>query len=256
MQIGITERGDAGLDFSWKEKLYMVDGAVLITKNMNDMFIENVCYAHEKGYKLIVHCTCTGLGETEFEPNVPDYETQLTRLRKLIDSGFPKSHCVLRIDPIIPLKHCLKGVERVIEKAYSLNLLPEMRVRISVLDENRHVKERMQKIMYQTVYSKNRFYASDEMFTNVAKTLIRYTDLIDLTYECCAEPALTEQYPYAFKAVGCISKKDLDLLRIPYETAGMNPQNRSGCLCLDCKTELLTNRCRCPHQCIYCYWKD
>ena len=58
-------------------------------------------------------------------------------------------------------------MEKVIERAYSLNLLPEMRVRISVLDEYRHVKERMQKIMRQTVYSRNRFYVSDEMFTNV-----------------------------------------------------------------------------------------
>ena len=108
MRIGITERGDAGLDFSWKEKLYMLDCAVLITKNMNDRFIENVCYAYEKGYKLIVHFTCTGLGDTEFEPNVPHYEKQIGQLRKLINSGFPKSHCVLRIDPIVPLKHCLK----------------------------------------------------------------------------------------------------------------------------------------------------
>lgn len=256
MQIGITERGDAGLDLSWVEKLYMLDGAVLITKNINDRFIQEVCHAHENGHKLVVHCTCTGLGETGIEPNVPHPKTQIIQLRKLINSGFPKSQCVLRIDPIIPMESCLERVKKIIDRAYSIGLLPDMRVRISVYDEYRHVKARMQQMGYQTIYQGNQFYASPDMFDNVAKTLIRYTDLIDLTYECCAEPMLTEKYPYAFKACGCISQKDLDLWGIPYETAGINPQNRNGCLCLACKTELLTNRCKCPHNCIYCYWKD
>ena len=42
MKIGITERGDAGLNFDWRDKLPSVDGAVLITKCLNDDFIEAV----------------------------------------------------------------------------------------------------------------------------------------------------------------------------------------------------------------------
>jgi len=252
MKIGITERGDAGLDMAWFEKIDCLDGAVLITKNINDIFIRNVCHAHRNGHKLIVHCTCTGLGGTQFEPYVTGYENQLLQLRKLIDLGFPKSHCVLRIDPIIPVDDCLKRADAVIMRAFNLGLLPEMRVRISILDEYRHVKTRLKQIGYCPIYGDN-FYASPDMIKNAAEMLTRYNNI---KFECCAEPMLTTKYPYAFEACGCISQKDLEILNIPYETAGINPQNRNGCLCLSCKTEILTNRCRCPHKCIYCYWKD
>lgn len=45
---------------------------------------------------------------------------------------------------------------------------------------------------------------------------------------------------------------DLDIS----EDLSVNKQNRSGCLCLSCKTELLAEKHRCPHQCVYCYWQD
>lgn len=38
LRIGITERGDAGLDLSWAHRLSAMDGAILITKNLNDRF--------------------------------------------------------------------------------------------------------------------------------------------------------------------------------------------------------------------------
>ena len=38
-RIGITEAGDAGLDLSWVDKLNDVDGAVVITKQITDSFI-------------------------------------------------------------------------------------------------------------------------------------------------------------------------------------------------------------------------
>lgn len=34
MKIGITERGDPSIDFTWTKKLDKVDGAILITKNL------------------------------------------------------------------------------------------------------------------------------------------------------------------------------------------------------------------------------
>lgn len=46
MKIGITERGDAGRDFSWESKLSSVAGAVLITKNITDAFIDKVIENH------------------------------------------------------------------------------------------------------------------------------------------------------------------------------------------------------------------
>ena len=51
MKIGITERGDAGIDLSWESKLKYdaIDGAVLITKNITDRFREVVMRQYDAG---------------------------------------------------------------------------------------------------------------------------------------------------------------------------------------------------------------
>ena len=46
MKIGITERGDAGIDFSWVEKLY--DANVIISKSLSDKLIANLVENKEK----------------------------------------------------------------------------------------------------------------------------------------------------------------------------------------------------------------
>lgn len=53
MKIGITEAGDASLDYSWVNKLQEIDGAILITKNVTDKFIETVLK-----YKKQTHHPC------------------------------------------------------------------------------------------------------------------------------------------------------------------------------------------------------
>ncbi|MDO9099009.1 MAG: hypothetical protein Q7U60_12935, partial [Candidatus Methanoperedens sp.] len=65
--IGITERGDAGLDFSWEKEYERLgcDGVILITKHLSPQFIERA-----KGYNSIVHATITGHGGTVIEQNV------------------------------------------------------------------------------------------------------------------------------------------------------------------------------------------
>ena len=65
MKIGITERGDASIDYGWEEKLDMVDGAVLITKNITDYFISRILPLKEK---VILHATITGFGGSILEP--------------------------------------------------------------------------------------------------------------------------------------------------------------------------------------------
>lgn len=253
MKIGVTEQGDAGLDFSWYEKILegKVDGAVLITKQLSEKFIEKVMDLHEKGYRLIVHCDCTGWGKTVIEPNVPDYRTQLSMLSELIGRGFPKQNCVLRIDPIFPTESGLKRVAEVIAEAYYLELLPDLRVRISVLDEYPHVKERFKEAGFSPLYG-GRFQATEQMLTDVVKALEQF----DLKYETCAEKTLSQLATKdMFEPVGCISAKDIDIMGLQAEEAALNPQKRSGCLCLSCKTELLDYKHPCPHGCLYCYWK-
>lgn len=103
MKIGITERGDAGLDFTWYEKLkkkgfygFYYDGAILITKDANPQFQQKVFALLEQGFKnIIIHFTCTGWGGTAMEPNVPTYGTQIQQMRNMIEQGFPIQNCVL-----------------------------------------------------------------------------------------------------------------------------------------------------------------
>lgn len=250
MKIGITEYGDAGLDFRWENKLSSVDGAVLITKNMNQTFMNKVL-AH-KEVPIIIHCTCTGWGGTILELCVPDYKTQLDNLRKLIDAGFPAERVVLRIDPIFPAKEGMEHVHDMLLYFRSLGL-PEdkIRYRMSIVDEYNHVKERYYRLGIRPLYPG--FQASLAQRDMVAKELMKYP----YRFGTCAEDYLAKNYPDTFYVSGCISQEDLNLMGISAdESMYENPQRRTGCHCLSCKTELLDPRKKCGHECAYCFWKD
>lgn len=249
MKIGITERGDAGIDFSWQDRLSSIDGVVLITKILTAKFINAVLEAYRNGHKIIVHCTCTGWGSSIIKPNAPSYKIQLDMLKSLVKSGFPLKQCVLRIDPIFPTENGIKRVTEVLEYAYDLALLPQMRIRISILDEYRHVKQCFRKLGFSPVYGDD-FQAPESMIQNLIRTLNRY----DLQFECCAEKFLVNQNQFVH--LGCISERDLHIMGLKNDKEGINPQNRNGCNCLSRKTELLTYKARCSLQCAYCYWKD
>ena len=248
MKIGITERGDAGINLAWLNKVNTVDGMVLITKNLTEMFVSNVLDLYSKGYKIIVHCTCTGYGHTVLEPNVPDYVTQLNMLKNLIDRGFPADHCVLRVDPIFPSVKGLKHVQEVLNYFIALNT-GVTRIRISIVDEYKHVKERYRQHGWAPLYGNN-FGPSHEQKQLVANLLNQYS----FTYELCAEDEFARMLTNG-QITGCISTKDLNIMGIPAESMGVNTQKRKGCHCLSCKTELLTERKPCPHKCVYCFWR-
>lgn len=248
MKIGITERGDAGINLSWVAKVNQVDGMILITKNITEMFALNVLDLHRKGYKIIVHCTCTGYGGTELEPHVPPYQAQLFALASLIHEGFPAENCVLRIDPIFPSEKGLNRVREVINYFIALNT-GVTRVRVSIVDEYNHVKQRYRERGWNPLYGNN-FGPSNEQVEMVAHLLNAYS----FTYETCAENYLAQCLRDS-QIIGCVSVKDLRIMGIPAEAMTLNPQNRNGCHCLSCKYELFEKRQPCPHGCVYCFWK-
>lgn len=264
--IGITERGDAGIDFSWEDALKnkSIDGAVLITKKLSFQFIERVVELQKEGYQVIVHAAITGWGGTRLEPNVCSYKESVSLLCSLIQAGYRKENCVLRIDPVFPTKNGVKRLEDVISYTADMALFP-MRVRISVLDEYNHVKERFRKSGFHPIYGEA-FQADTEQINTLAQALVRIALKYQIVFECCAETKLIQEVERVKNslgitqdiciAAGCISEKELKLMGIGDETYTKNPQNRSGCLCLSCKKELLKNKSRCPNGCLYCYWKD
>lgn len=251
MKVGITERGDASLDLRWVNKLSEVDGAILITKNITDKFIEAVLIADKP---IIVHATCTGWGGSIIEPNVPRFTEQLHQLQKLLDKGFPKQNVVLRVDPIIPVENGFTAMKHVLDKALEMYLLSDMRVRISVLDNYPHVRERFKQANIQPLYNgyfKPPMVAIDDLYYELSL----YAEK-GIVFETCAEKELQDRANF-IKGIGCISNEDLRIMGLPLCSTQTQGFQRSDCLCLGgIKYELLTSKTRCPHKCIYCYWKD
>lgn len=251
MKIGITERGDAGIDLSWSSRLNDVDGAILITKSVNMNFINEVLKATKP---LIIHATCTGYGGTEMEPYVPSVREQINGICTLIESGFNPHNIVFRIDPIFPTDKGIMKFHEVMAE-YLKYLYPKGvdRVRISVLDEYAHVRKRFEDHGWGSIYNGS-MTAHVYQIHALCRALFAY----QINFETCAEPSIDTAGMNILR-VGCVSVKDICImgLREKYDgSSSVNPQNRNGCLCLSCKTELLKNKHRCPHQCVYCYWKD
>lgn len=230
--IGITERGDAGLDFSWVNQIPAYDFAILITKNLNDKFIKHVL---EYKNKLIVHATITGMGGTIIEPNVPKMEWSIAQLKKLIESGFPASQIVLRVDPIIPTESGINLATRVISSASGIGI---SRCRISVIDVYPHIQARFRRAGMD-IQPTN----LTEAYAAIEKALKPYQNSWE--FESCAEG-------FPFKT-GCISQRDVDILGAKVTLMGRKGQ-RPGCCCPANKSEMLNNKSQCPHQCLYCYW--
>lgn len=252
-KIGITERGDAGRNLEWEPAVQSgrVDMAILITKCVTAGFLDAVIRQTRAGARLIVHCGCTGWGATRIETGSPSPEIQLASLKMLIDAGFPLEQCVLRIDPIIPTNEGLDRATRVLDIADRLFSLKNLRVRISVIDDYPHVKERFTKAGLQPIYPGRQFYASPEQFDAVVRLCAEYPEV---NFETCAERGLIGSN---ITASGCVSDKDLAICGIVRtDPVPVNMQKRTGCLCLAGKTELLNHKGRCLSACLYCYWKD
>lgn len=230
--IGITECGDAGLDFAWVPQIPALDFAVLITKNVNDRFIDEVLKVKNS---VIIHATITGMGGSVVEPRVPTVSKSIQQLNKLINAGFSAEQIVLRIDPIIPTEKGIQTALRVLDAAKGLGI---RRCRISILDMYNHVKARFRNANIPIPE-----YDLNQAYRDVLKALRPYMN--DWEFEACAE-----NFPFR---LGCISQKDADILGSKVVLMG-NKGQRTGCLCPRNKSELLSNRSQCPHGCLYCYW--
>ena len=249
MKIGITERGDAGLDLRWTCSINNVNGAILITKAITPEFIRAVMTCRTP---IVVHCTCTGYGGSVLEPGAPTPQTQLQRAKELVEAGFPASNLVLRVDPIFPSDKGLAKAKAVLNAYRDMGL--NNRVRVSIVDEYPHVRQRYAERGWPTLYGGN-FYPNEEQVARVAYLFKEYPMF---QFETCAEHRLAQigrAIGVNIKAQGCISNEDLKVMGLPALNCGVNPQNRSGCLCLAPKTELLTKRGRCANSCVYCFWK-
>jgi len=235
-KVGITEQGDAGLDFSWVNKLCRVN--IIISKELNDELIENLI-KHKN--KIIFHMTCTGHGATKLEPNVPSVQYTHNQITKLIKSGFPPNQIVLRVDPIIPTAKGINTVREVLDLFKGIGII---RVRYSFIDMYPHVIKRFTDNDIKLPFKG--FSAPQKMIDNTYDLFKEYEHYY--RFESCAERDNNQ--------VGCISELDMYNLGIEQKILPNFHPSRLGCLCPRCKTELLKNKTQCGHGCLYCYWKD
>lgn len=246
-KFGITEQGDAGLDLSWEDRLNAVVGAIIISKSDSNELIEALL---RNSNKCIYHATCTGLGGSIIEPNVPTYEKKLEHIYNLISRGFPTNQIIIRIDPIFPVSWV-----NTLNNKLSIDYITILK---NILQFAEHHEIKTIRYSYLDLYDHNiaRFIKSQLRFNSygkIGKDEIKLNDLNNnLIYESCAEAV--SQYDHK---VGCISKNDLKRLGIEnkFLFTGSSKQ-RVLCLCPCQKLELLNHKKQCEHKCMYCYWKD
>ncbi len=232
MRIGVTEKGDAGLDFAWINKANEYDGIILITKHISYGFIE-----HASKTNAIVHATITGHGGTIYEPKVPPISISKIQFEHLVNKIGPE-RVVLRIDPIIPTDSGVAKAIFVYQQIHE-NMGKRTRIKISFMDNYVHVKDRFTKAGIKPLdYF---FHAPIELRKKIASY---FPDA-----EICGEPG--------FDCEGCVSKKDLEIFGI--DISKVDPKiggfQREECRCLACKIEMLNNKRQCKSGCLYCYWK-
>jgi len=240
-QIGVTERGDPSLDFSWTKRL--LEGNIIITKNLTGDFFTEILKHKDK---VILHVSITGYGGSKIEPNIPDYKTMFERIKcLLLLGGFPPENVVIRIDPIFLTDEGIDLALSVFEECKRFKLIK--RIRFSFLDRYKHVVNRFKNELEINLYnfSKEEENKRKLDFINKLKEL-EYDKMFIL--ETCAEGLEFDS--------GCVSKLDLDILGLSEYNSPKLSGQRPACKCLAYKKELLSTKKRCGYSCLYCYWYD
>ena len=228
--IGITEKGDAALDLSWKPWVHIGKPAILITKDPRKLAKHLM-----PNDNVIVHCTITGYAEYKLEPNVPPIRIAVNGMGA-ISEIIGQDRVVLRIDPIIPTTRGVLRARHVLSQAQ----FGYDRIRISFLDNYTHVRDRFKAASLPDLdYS---LHAPLEDRVRVLKDL---QEVCSVPIEVCGEPGM--------KCTGCISDIDCKILGV--EPSSSTSKQRKACACLSNKYELLKNKGQCFHKCLYCYWR-
>ena len=240
-KIGTTESGEIAFNLDAFDRLY--SGNIIITKRLNDKVIEKLI---EHQDKIILHLTVTGMGGSRIEPFVPKSSETHSKLVKLIESGFPVSHVVIRVDPIVPTE---KGIETALGVITAFGGLGIKRLRFSFLDNYKHVKTRFKAEGIPELYG-GEFHAPLEERLAYAKKIEEVAhDAGFESIEACGEPGI--------ESISCLSQKDIDILGLTDKiTLEGSAEQRDSCGCPANKSELLKVKPhQCENKCLYCYWR-
>ena len=240
-RIGVTESGEIAFNLDAFDRLY--DGNIIITKRLTDKVIEKLV---EHKDKIILHMTVTGMGGTRIEPFVPKAEDTHTKLVQLLEAGFPASHVVIRVDPIVPTE---RGMNTALDVIAAFGGLGIKRLRFSFLDNYKHVKSRFAKEGIPALYGGEFHAPLEERIAHAKKIEEVARDAGFESIEACGEPGI--------ESISCLSQKDIDILGLTDQiTLEGSAEQRESCGCPANKSELLKVRPhQCENKCLYCYWR-
>lgn len=240
-RIGTCEAGEIAFNLEAFDRLYK--GNIIITKRLTDKVIEKLV---EHQDKVILHLTVTGMGGTRIEPFVPKTEETHAKLVKLIEAGFPVSHVVIRLDPIVPTERGMNTALNVIAAFGGLGI---KRLRFSFLDNYKHVKTRFKKEGIPELYGGEFHAPLEERLAHAKKIEEMAHDAGFESVEACGEPGI--------ESISCLSQRDIDILGLTDQiTLEGSAEQRDSCECPANKSELLRVKPhQCENKCLYCYWK-
>ena len=240
-RIGTTEVGEIAFNLDAFDHLY--EGNIIITKRLSNGLIEKLIEYQDK---VILHLSCTGFGGSHIEPFVPKSDETYKKLVELLEKGFPISHVVLRVDPIVPTE---KGIETAIGVITAFSGLGIKRLRFSFLDNYKHVKKRFKEEGIKELYG-GEFHAPLKLRKEYAVKIEKVAhDGGFESVEACGEPGI--------ESISCLSQRDIDILGLTDKiTLEGSAEQRDSCGCPANKSELIKVKPhRCEHKCLYCYWR-
>lgn len=192
----------------------------------------------------------------------------------------------MRADPVFPTDEGFERIRRVFELASQTSLdsnpgsdlltwigkdgtfRQTMRIISSVVDEPTCAKRRYEEIGREPFYGEGVHQADDSQLAAAIEVL---SDAVGTfgrapSYEIqtCCEPRLHNLVPKVLPEDGkvrivrggCVSAQDVMEPSIANPMAGRYGESRRFCLCSFLKRELLAERRRCGHGCLYCCWPD
>ena len=240
-RIGTTEVGEIAFNLDAFDHLYK--GNIIITKRLSNGLIEKLIEYQDK---VILHLSCTSFGGSRIEPFVPKSDETYKKLVELLEKGFPISHDVLRVDPIVPTE---KGIETAIGVITAFSGLGIKRLRFSFLDNYKHVKKRFKEEGIEELYG-GEFHAPLELRKEYAAKIEKVAhDGGFESVEACGEPGI--------ESISCLSQRDIDILGLTDKISlEGSAEQRDSCGCPANKTQIIKVKPhRCEHKCLYCYWR-
>lgn len=97
-----------------------------ISPKLKDILIKNKD-------KVFLHIVVSGLNSTMFEPNIPMVKEVFYQIKDLVDSGFPVSHILINVDPVIQNENGMKVLKLILRVFTEIKDLRLRKIRISLL---------------------------------------------------------------------------------------------------------------------------